>query len=138
MPVVGKKPWGWIAGKALRPVSTGTRGVKKRMAVTVESFIPHAQEITVITFTHHSFCREVPSSAQPDIRATYDAGTYTPVALTSFQVPLRVVLYKDRIIPVEKKFFCEEATEKTVSLLVSLFHFCVLGPFFDVLYLPGL
>lgn len=35
------------------------------------------------------------------------------------QVGIRAVVAQDRILNIEKKFFCDRTTEKTVSILVS-------------------
>ena len=44
--------------------------------------------------------------------STEDAGGF---------VEARVMIYEDRIIPLERKFFCNRATEKTVTLYVRRF-----------------
>ena len=56
-----------------------------------------------------------------DLVATYDPvnGTYDVTGtLTGGQVALRALLVEDRIIYAERKYFCERATEKTVTLYV--------------------
>ena len=67
--------------------------------------------------------REIGSHEQADVTANFATDTYTPAASTppmTGQIPVRVHLVEDRVIPIERKFFCDRATEKTVTLKVNI------------------
>ena len=49
----------------------------------------------------------------------FDTDLYTVSSETNKLFPLRVRLQEDRIMRVEKKFFCDRTTEKTLTLTVS-------------------
>lgn len=53
------------------------------------------------------------------MQTTYEDGEYTQAEVTQFRFPLRVRLQEDRIFDVEKKFFCDRTTEKTVTILLE-------------------
>ena len=59
---------------------------------------------------------------QQDLVVTHDgANKYTVQMYTEQKRAIRPILYEDRILAVEQKFFCDRTTEKTVNLSVSIF-----------------
>ena len=55
------------------------------------------------------------------LEAKYDdAKGYDKVQTTTKMFPVRLRLQEDRILKVEKKFFCDRTTEKTINFTVSL------------------
>ena len=59
---------------------------------------------------------------QMDFMAKYDEtnGTfYTVTGMTDERRAIRPLLFEDRILAVEQKFFCDRTTEKTVKLTVT-------------------
>jgi hypothetical protein len=54
-----------------------------------------------------------------DLGATFAGTAYTPVTgPNDRKYAVRVRLQEDRILNVQKKFFCERTTEKTITLTV--------------------
>lgn len=50
--------------------------------------------------------------------ANFDTDKYAVTESTNKLFPLRVRLIEDRIMTVEKKYFCDRTTEKTVTVVV--------------------
>ena len=65
------------------------------------------------------FSREVDKSIGA-VEATYDAdkGYIVETQKTTKMFPIRLRLQEDRIMKIEKKFFCDKKTEKTINLTV--------------------
>ena len=57
----------------------------------------------------------------PYVNRILTSGTYKLVDDdTEFKRAVRPVLFEDRILGVEQKFFCDRTTEKTITLTVRL------------------
>ena len=72
-----------------------------------------------------ALCAKLPYEVMPDdyphgaFQTTFEDDEYKEVEQTKFRFPLRVRLQEDRILQVEKKFFCDRTTEKTVTILLE-------------------
>ena len=55
--------------------------------------------------------------------ADFDSNAYEKLSKTNYLFPLRVRLQEERIMTIEKQFFCDRTTEKTVTLEVSVSDF---------------
>ena len=51
--------------------------------------------------------------------ASHDGVKYVVMATTEEKRAVRPVLFEDRVLAVEQKFFCDRTTEKTVKLTVT-------------------
>lgn len=86
------------------------------MSTPTSTNVIYALALTELNF------REIDAHEQADITATFSTDSYAPAASTppmTGQIPVRVHLVEDRVIPIERKFFCDRATEKTVTLTVG-------------------
>ena len=66
----------------------------------------------------HFLTSSTSPSGTNDSAAEFSADTYLNTTDLGGKVTVRALLIEDRIITVDQKFFCDRATEKTVTLNV--------------------